>query len=68
MSEDENDFRSYRKLIIRQLEVQDGALERLRDEMQVIKTALAVQNAKAAMIATLISLGLGVVGLVVKFL
>jgi hypothetical protein len=54
-NEEEDDFRSYRKLIIRQLEMQDEALAQFRKECEGIKIQLAVLNTKAALYSGVIA-------------
>ena len=57
MSE-QDDFKAYRKLIIKQLELHEQQIEALRSQHQDLKIKLAILTTKASVYAAIISLAI----------
>lgn len=66
---EENDFRAYRKLIIKQLETDQSNIDSLRREQQDIKIEIAVLKTKVALYAAGISFIISIaVGIAASYL
>lgn len=64
----ENDFSLYRKLIIAQLERLESGYNETRREIEKNRMSIAIIKAQTALIATIVSVSIGIGGLIMKLL